>query len=78
MWWLNNLETPCGGKIIATHADRSCLYKSLSWFDSSSFHQFLNTMFLFSEEFASAHSALADVQACARIFFEGRKRNLWV
>jgi len=32
----------------------------------------------FSEEFASAHSALADVQACARIFFEGRKRNLWV
>lgn len=32
----------------------------------------------FGEEFASAHSALADVQACARIFFEGRKRGLWV
>lgn len=32
----------------------------------------------FNSEFASAHSALADVQACARIFFEGRKRKLWV
>ena len=31
----------------------------------------------FGEEFASAHSALADVQACARIFFEGRKQGLW-
>lgn len=35
-------------------------------------------VFFFNEEFASAHSALADVQACARIFFEGRKRGLWV
>lgn len=32
----------------------------------------------FNSEFASAHSALADVRACARIFFEGRKQNLWV
>lgn len=32
----------------------------------------------FGEEFASAHSALADVRACARIFFEGRKCGLWV
>ena len=31
----------------------------------------------FNEEFASAHSALADVQACARIFFEGLRQGCW-
>lgn len=31
----------------------------------------------FNEEFSGAHGALADVRACARVFFEGRKQNLW-
>jgi len=34
--------------------------------------------FFFNEDFTGAHGALADVKACARVFFEGRARNLWV
>jgi len=34
--------------------------------------------FFFNEDFTGAHGALADVKACARVFFDGRARNLWV